>query len=274
MQSLPESLPALSLVVFMLGMRHGFDADHLATIDGLTRFNSRVKPRLARYCGALFSLGHGVIVVGVALVVSTLARQWQVPPWLEYFGIWISIGFLSLIGVVNLYAVLNAEPNQVVQMVGLKGRFVGRLIRTANPWVIALIGSLFALSFDTIGQATLFALTATSFGGWQDALLLAFVFTGGMLVTDGLNGLWISRLIRRADALALLVSRVLGLTVAVVSLLVAAFAAAKFMSPSIRIWSEGRELLMGAFVVLVILGSYVFSKVLLNRLAVGPMSNS
>lgn len=272
-QSLPESLPALSLVVFMLGMKHGFDADHLATIDGLTRFNSRVNPRLARYCGALFSLGHGAIVVVVALVVSTLARQWHAPQWLEYFGIWVSIVFLTLIGATNLHAVVSAKPGQVVQIVGLKGRFIGRLVSTANPWLMALIGALFALSFDTISQATLFALTATSFGGWQDALILAFVFTGGMLVTDGLNGLWISKLIRRADQLALIVSRVLGLTVAAVSLLVATFVAAKFMSPTVQTWGEGHELFVGLIVVLVILGSYVLARVLLARSTVGSMLN-
>jgi high-affinity nickel-transport protein len=74
---LPQDLVALSLLVFVLGLKHGFDADHLATIDGLTRFNSRLRPGLARYCGALFSLGHGVVVVAIALAVSTLARHWQ-----------------------------------------------------------------------------------------------------------------------------------------------------------------------------------------------------
>lgn len=64
--SLPSDLLALSLLVFVLGLKHGFDADHLATIDGLTRFNARKRPGLARYCGALFSLGHGAVVVAIA----------------------------------------------------------------------------------------------------------------------------------------------------------------------------------------------------------------
>ena len=41
MDSLPTSWPALAGLVFLLGLKHGFDADHLATIDGLTRVNSR-----------------------------------------------------------------------------------------------------------------------------------------------------------------------------------------------------------------------------------------
>ncbi|MCX7057509.1 MAG: hypothetical protein NTZ79_10025 [Proteobacteria bacterium] len=38
-------------------MRHGLDADHLATIDGLTRFGRRAGVAHARYAGALFSFG-------------------------------------------------------------------------------------------------------------------------------------------------------------------------------------------------------------------------
>src|SRR2546423_14708068 len=53
-------------------MRHGLDADHLAAIDGLTRFNAQSQPRLARLCGALFALGHGVLVIIVALAVGSL----------------------------------------------------------------------------------------------------------------------------------------------------------------------------------------------------------
>ena len=62
-------------------MRHGFDADHLATIDGLTRANLHHRPALARYCGTLFSLGHGAVVMLIALSVSLLAGRWHVPEW-------------------------------------------------------------------------------------------------------------------------------------------------------------------------------------------------
>jgi high-affinity nickel-transport protein len=54
-------------LAFVLGARHGFDADHLATIDGLTRGSAHTHPRLARSAGLLFSLGHGSVVLAVAL---------------------------------------------------------------------------------------------------------------------------------------------------------------------------------------------------------------
>jgi high-affinity nickel-transport protein len=257
--SLPSDLLALSLLVFVLGLKHGFDADHLATIDGLTRFNARRRPGLARYCGALFSLGHGAVVIAIALAVSTLARHWQTPEWLETFGAWVSIGFLFALGLLNIHAVLRAEPDEVVRPVGLKGRFLGRLARVASPGLIALVGALFALSFDTISQAALFALTASQFGGWQDALLLGLLFMLGMLLTDGINGFWISRLIVRADQIARVASRVMSLVVAGISLLVGAFGVMKLSVPGIDAWSEGKELLFGAAVVTVIGGSYLLA---------------
>jgi high-affinity nickel-transport protein len=259
MNNLPTDWTALLVLVFMLGIKHGFDADHLATIDGLTRFNARANPRIARLCGALFSLGHGVVVVAIALVVSTLAQRWQVPQWIEIAGALISIGFLTLLGLVNLHAVTAARPHELVAPVGIKGRWLGRLARSSSPGWVMLVGALFALSFDTLSQAALFALTAAQFGGWEHALTLGLLFMTGMLVTDGINGLWISRLIARADQIALVASRVMGLVVSSMSLLVAAFGAATFISPAVDAWSEDRELLFGVAVVCCVAGSYVIA---------------
>ena len=272
MESLPRDWFALCLLVFALGLRHGFDADHLATIDGLTRFNSRANPRLARFCGALFSLGHGAVVIAVALIVSNMAQRWKIPEWLEAFGAWMSIGFLAVLGLANLRAVLRSSPGQVVMPVGLKGRFLGRLARAASPGLVALVGALFALSFDTVSQAALFALTATRFGGWQHALMLGLLFMLGMLVTDGVNGVWISRLILRADQTALVASRVMGLVVAGISLLVAAFGTMKLAVPAVDAWSQGKELFFGVAVAAVVAGSFVMAVRLAREAA--PLASS
>ena len=53
---LARDFGSLALVVLLLGMRHGFDADHLAAIDGLACHNAARRPRLANLCGVLFSL--------------------------------------------------------------------------------------------------------------------------------------------------------------------------------------------------------------------------
>ena len=51
---LPNDWIALLALVFVFGAKHGLDADHLATIDGLTRYNLRQAPARARWCGSLF----------------------------------------------------------------------------------------------------------------------------------------------------------------------------------------------------------------------------
>ena len=268
METLPSDWLSLLILTFVLGMKHGFDADHLATIDGLTRYNVRTRPGLARYCGTLFSLGHGAVVMVIALGVSALAGRWEVPEWFGTLGAVISIGFLVALGSLNLAAVLAAEPHEVVQPVGLKGRLLGSLRHVSHPALIALVGALFALSFDTLSQAAFFALTATQFGGWERALVLALLFMIGMLLTDGVNGLWIARLIARADQAALVASRVMGLVVSAVSLLVAAFGAAKMLSPTVDAWSEGKELMFGFLLVVIVALSFFVAMRLTRRPAV------
>lgn len=259
METLPNDWLALMFLVFVLGVKHGLDADHLATIDGLTRFNSRGNPRLARWCGFLFSLGHGTVVVAIALAVGAATERWTVPAWMEDLGAWISITFLALLGAMNLAAVLAAQPDQVVRPVGLKGRFLGRLQRAGNPLLIAAVGALFALSFDTMSQAALFALTGTQFGGVAHSLTLGLLFMLGMMLMDGINGLWISRLIRRADRIACVASRVMGLAVGGLSLLVAGFGIAKYASPEVGAWSDGKELAFGLCFILVVALSFALA---------------
>ncbi len=259
MENLPHDWLALLMLVFVLGLKHGMDPDHLATVDGLTRFNALAKPRLARWCGFLFSLGHGVVVTGVAVAVGVLAKRWIVPGWVDDLGSWISIVFLLVLGWLNLAVVLTAHPAQVVRPVGLKGRWLGRLSRSSHPALIVLVGALFALSFDTMTQAAVFSLAATSVGGWGYSVLLGFTFMAGMMVTDGVNGLWISRLVSRADQRARVASRVMGLVVAGLSLMVGAFGVAKYFFPVVAERSEGRELLFGVMVVAVVAGSFLLA---------------
>jgi high-affinity nickel-transport protein len=265
--SLPTDFGALTLVVFLLGARHGLDADHLATIDGLTRVGSRRGLRYARYSGALFSLGHGVVVVAIAALVGAWSARWQTPDWLEASGLWISVFFLTLLGVINLRAVLTTAPDAVVAPVGIKGRFLGRLLGAGRPWTVLLVGALFALSFDTISQAALFAVAGARFGGVANALVLGATFLLGMLLTDGCNGLLIARLIARSDEVARIASRVMGLAVGVSSLAVAALGVAGFVAPAIASWSADRELACGVAVVTVVCGSFVAGRWLARRRA-------
>jgi high-affinity nickel-transport protein len=251
--TLPHGLAGLNAVVLLLGLRHGFDADHLATIDALTRHHLQTSPRQARSIGALFSLGHGAVVIAVALVVAVLARHWQVPAWLTAFGAWTSIAVLLLLALLNIASLRRTHRHEPVRLVGLRSRWLGR-VASAGPLAAAGIGALFALSFDTLSLAALFAVSASQQGGWQSALLCALVFTAGMLATDGLNGLWITRLLRRSDQRALRASRLMGWAVVAVSVFSAGLGVAGQLSAG---GVEVPELVPGAIVLGVMLAAFI-----------------
>lgn len=266
MESLPNHWLSLVAVVFLLGVKHGLDPDHLAAIDGLTRFNSRSKPRLARWSGLLFSAGHGVVVTAVAIVVATVAVGWQAPSWLENTGIWISIGFLALLGFANLHAVLRTPVHEVVRPVGMRSRLFARLTRAEHPVLVAAVGAAFALSFDTISQAVLFSVTGSHLAGWMFAASLGLVFTAGMMATDALNGLWVSHLVRSADRRAARASRVMSLAIACTSLGIAALAAARHLSPAFGERSAEWGPALGAAVAIVVFVAYLVA----TRIALRP----
>jgi len=252
MDALPTHWLSLVAVVFLLGLKHGLDPDHLAAIDGLTRFNAARRPALSRWSGLLFSAGHGFVVTGVAIAVATVAAGWSAPGWLEEAGAWISIGFLTLMGVANLAAVLRTPRGEMVRPVGLRSRLFERLARAEHPVLIAAVGAAFALSFDTISQAVLFSLTGSHLAGWIFAAALGLVFTAGMMATDALNGLWVSHLVRRADRRAAAASRVMSFAVALLALAIAGLAAARRALPAlderIASWGMGRGIAVVAAV--------------------------
>lgn len=259
MDTVNTMLPVLALT-FALGLRHGLDPDHLATIDGLTRCNAASgRPRLARTCGLLFSLGHGAVVCAVATLATVAFTGVALPAWLDALGAWFSALFLLLLGALNLHAVLSVPPGQPVRLVGLKGRWLGTLTGAGHPALVALVGALFALSFDTLSQALLFSAASMQRGAAPLALLAALAFTLGMIASDTANGLWLSHLLRRADARAAAASRAMGLCVALLSLAVAALGLAHQLLPSAAAWQDGRELQLGLAVIVAVALSFAWA---------------
>ncbi len=277
MHSLPTEWSALCLAVFLLGLRHGLDADHLAAIDGLTRLGARATGRVSRWAGVWFSLGHGAIVMAIAVGVGWLGGRWAPPAWFDTLGAAISIGFLLLIGFVNLRAVLRATPGEQVGLVGVRGRLVTGLLRLAGqaPGAAAVtgVGALFALSFDTLSQSALFGALALSYGGPQYGLVLGALFVSGMLAADGVNGWWMSTLIRRADKVAAMASRVMTAAVACVSLGIAAVGLARLSSEHVSGWWEGKELALSLSVLAFVVVSYA-AAVRMGRPAAVPVHQS
>lgn len=256
---MPDSLFASLAVAFALGLRHGFDPDHLATIDALTRWNQAHRPTIARWCGSLFSLGHGAVVGGAGVAFAIGAQATMLPAWIETVGTLASIAILVLLAMLNLATVLRTPADRPAIPAALRGRFFGAIARRSNPVSIMLIGALFAVSFDTASQATLFAayaLPRAPGSAWLVAAWLGLAFTAGMLVTDGLNGWWMSRLIGRSDRRALVASRVMSLAVASMALAIAGIGLAGLLGSPAGDWIEGREIWVGAGVLAWMLGAF------------------
>lgn len=243
METLPADWNALLALVFVLGLRHGVDADHVATIDALTRLSSR--HQRARWCGALFAAGHGTAVLALVMVVAIASRGWQPPPWLSLLGAWISIGLLALLGMANLRAAWRTKPDEVIAFSGLRGRLLGRLLGGGHPAAAAGIGALFALSFDTVSLALMFAVSGSAAGGTAHALLLGTAFATGMMLTDGANGFWLAHLLHRSGAAAARAARLTALVVGGASLAVAVFGALRLALPAVRSWADEQGLWLG-----------------------------
>ena len=243
----------LILIVFALGAKHGMDPDHLATIDGLARVNTERHPRLARWSGCLFSLGHGLVVTLVAALAAALPGKVSVPAWLEHAGSWISIAFLLALGVANIAAVWRTPRDRMVRGVGLRTRWLPQLARAEHPVLIASVGALFALSIDTWSQTVAFSLTAQQMAGWTFSVALGLIFTVGMMGADGINGWWAARLLAKADRRALIASRIMSLVVGTLSLAIAGMGAARYFAPGAGVAMENAGAYAG-FAMVALLG--------------------
>jgi high-affinity nickel-transport protein len=244
-----------------LGLRHGLDADHLAAIDGLTRFNMVGRRGFAPYCGTLFSAGHSAAIFFAAAMLAVLASAWTPPHWLEPAGKIFSAAILLLLGVSNLRpGAADTRAAQHGHFTGLRAGLFAAVLRSSRPWQVILVGVLFAVSFDAFGLAALFAASAAALGGVAVAAVLALAFALGMVAVDTGNGVWIARLASRSDRASKAASRAMTLTVAVISLLVGTVVACSSFWMSFDQWLNSHELTVSSLVVLAVLCAYMFGR--------------
>ena len=199
-------------MALLLGMRHGLDLDHLATIDSITRNVSNQS--LSKKAGFFFSCGHGMVVMLISVIIGTGLSHCHLAPWLDNLGKGISIFFLLIFGSITIWNFLGHNFVQL-QGFGLKKYWL-RFLYPKNPdalnaLYIALIGSLFAMSFDTFSQVALFSLSAKAISGGLFACILGMMFMLGMMVSDGLNGWFVSILLQRADRFSIFLSTMAAL---------------------------------------------------------------
>jgi high-affinity nickel-transport protein len=210
----------VGLTAFLLGVRHAFDADHIAAIDNTTRkLVGENKPALG--VGFWFSLGHSSIVFGLAALLAIGIRALVDPVQDENSALQTTLGligttvagvFLVLIGLLNLVAVVGiakvfrkmqngeldeTELERQLNNRGFLARLLNRLMRRVNkPWHMYPIGLLFGLGFDTATQIALLVLaggTAAFTLPWYGILVLPVLFAAGMCLFDTADGVFMSR---------------------------------------------------------------------------------
>ena len=195
----------LGWLAYSLGMRHAFDADHIAAIDNVTRKLGGDTDRPPLSVGFFFSLGHSSVVLALAAGLA-LAAAWttgHVGGWAhsgQSFASVVSGGFLLLVAVMNLtslIAVLCGERD-LAAAVTARGPMTRLLARplgvVRRPWHMYPLGLLFGLGLDTAGEVVLLALNAGVASLPAPAVLaLPLLFAAGMCALDTADGVLMSR---------------------------------------------------------------------------------
>jgi nickel/cobalt transporter (NiCoT) family protein len=205
----------LGLTAYTLGMRHAFDADHIAAIDNTTR-KLMADGKRPVSVGFWFSLGHSSIVFGLCLLLSlgvkALAGQVEndssaLQRTTGLIGTTVSGVFLYVIAALNLVVLLGIlkvfrrmrqgefdEEALEAQLNnrGLMNRILGGATRAVRkPWHMYPVGLLFGLGFDTATEVGLLVLAggAAAFSlPWYAIVTLPVLFAAGMSLLDTIDG--------------------------------------------------------------------------------------
>jgi high-affinity nickel-transport protein len=223
-------------MMFLLGLRHGFDPDHIACIDGFTWRSLDRDQRFAPWVGTLFALGHGFIVTAIAVCVGELSQKVPMSDELMLVFAWIPTFLLFIVGFLNLRELLRA--NRGYRPTGWRMRFLPERLRNqSNPFAIILVGMLFAAVFDTATQASMWAYVGTTNGGTTAALVAGLAFTIGMMVTDTIDGRLLCQLVKRSDGakLSQRYQRVLGWLIVSLSFGAGFYNVAKALLPTVEL---------------------------------------
>jgi nickel/cobalt transporter (NiCoT) family protein len=236
----------LALAAFSLGIRHAFDADHIAAIDNTTR-KLIADGQNPMSVGFWFALGHSTVVIfAVALLATGVATL--VPHFSDSnsilaviagsWGVLFSGLFLVLIGTLNLASLAGilrarraakagnydeSELESLLQKRGALNRFFGPVARRVDkPWKMYPVGVLFGLGLDTATTVVLLVIggSAALLAPWYVIMVLPILFTAGMTLFDTLDGVLMNRTYQWAYARPLR-KIYYNLTVTIMSIVVA-----------------------------------------------------
>ncbi|HEY3551155.1 MAG TPA: HoxN/HupN/NixA family nickel/cobalt transporter [Gaiellaceae bacterium] len=210
------ALAGLATLAYTFGLRHAFDADHIAAIDNTTRKLLQDGKRPLG-TGFFFSLGHSTIVFSLtaALAVAAGTVHSRIPTLQTYgstIGASVSGTFLILIGALNLVVLLDVVgvfrrmkrghyDEQDLERALLNQGFLARFLlkrvgsRIDASWKMYPLGVLFGLGFDTateIGLLALAAGVATHHVPFLAVISLPLIFAAGMSLMDTVDGAFMS----------------------------------------------------------------------------------
>ncbi len=190
----PDLGDAAGGLIFLLGLRHGLDPDHVAVIDNFTFRAAEERPALAPWTGALFAIGHSLSVGLIAILVASFTAQLHWPGWLAEGVDWAVVVLLVLVGVLNLRALGNRGPYTPAGW--RQSLLPARLKGGSHPLAIMTTGVIFGLVFDTATQAAAWGAAASAHAGIGGAAAVAAVFAAGMVITDTADSQIVARLLR------------------------------------------------------------------------------
>lgn len=205
-------------LAYTLGMRHAFDADHIAAIDDTTRLMMQ-RGRRPVAVGFFFAMGHSTVVLVLALVVAIAAGTAGagIDTFRHYGGLVsqvVAVLFLLLVAVLNCLVLAGiiglwrrmtrgdiSRRELELRMLnsGLLNRILGRRARglIRSSWHMYPVGILFGLGLETASEVTLLALSASTAaqGGLPllAVLTLPLLFAAGMSAFDTADSLIMSR---------------------------------------------------------------------------------
>ncbi|MBV9286505.1 MAG: HoxN/HupN/NixA family nickel/cobalt transporter, partial [Hyphomicrobiales bacterium] len=206
-QNFPLLLGTATLA-YSFGLRHAFDADHIAAIDNVTR-KLMQEGRRPVAVGLFFSLGHSTIVVAlsIGIAITATALQGRFDAFKSVGGIvgtLVSALFLFAIALANILVWISVyrtfqtvknggrfvedDLNLALAKRGLLGRLFRRLFRMIeHSWQMFPLGVLFGLGFDTATEVGLLGISATQasqgLSVWS-ILVFPALFTAGMTLID------------------------------------------------------------------------------------------
>ena len=186
----------VGLTAYALGVRHAFDADHIAAIDNTTRrLTGRGDP--ATTVGFWFSLGHSTIVVvlcilltmGMTSIGSALADDSSaLRTWTGVIGPTVSGVFLLVIAAINIATLRRGHAHAGGPVLRLLGPLEKAVDRPSRMYIVGL---LFGLGFDTATEIGLLALAGAATlvaVPWWATLTLPVLFAAGMSAFDTTQG--------------------------------------------------------------------------------------